>query len=80
MTHSTMLGGEESVPACEITNAAPFIGEVANADLGEVILKATKSLSLRWSPPRTGMTRDYRHDRVTVHYDDQMIVTKIICG
>jgi len=35
---------------------------------------------LRWGPPRSAMTMDFRQDRVTVAYDDAMIITHIACG
>jgi hypothetical protein len=34
---------------------------------------------LRWVPPRTAVTMDYRPDRLTVSYDDAMVITKVSC-
>jgi hypothetical protein len=36
--------------------------------------------ALRWGPPRSAMTMDFRSDRLTVAYDDAMTVTSARCG
>jgi hypothetical protein len=35
---------------------------------------------LRWSPPNTFLTMDYRENRVTVWLDENKKITKIRCG
>ena len=35
---------------------------------------------LRWAPPRSAMTMDYRQDRVNVMYDDAYKITQVTCG
>ena len=36
--------------------------------------------TLRWGPPGSAMTMDFREDRLTVSYDEQMVVTRLNCG
>ncbi|HMO68727.1 MAG TPA: I78 family peptidase inhibitor, partial [Novosphingobium sp.] len=42
--------------------------------------RATGARTLRWMPPRTAVTMDYRADRLTVSYDDNRIIERISCG
>ncbi len=35
---------------------------------------------MRWIPPRTAVTKDYRRDRLNVVYDDDMVITGVYCG
>ena len=47
---------------------------------GLAIRQATGADEVRWGPPRTPMTMDFRQGRVTVGYDDAMIITSVACG
>ena len=40
----------------------------------------TGARTLRWGPPRSAMTMDYRQDRVNVMYDDTYKSTQVTCG
>jgi len=67
----------------EFCNADPaqlFVGQKADAAAGLAIRQATGADELRWGPPRTPMTMDFRQGRVTVGYDDAMTITRIACG
>jgi hypothetical protein len=66
--------------ACEAEAAQRFVGEKATADIGAAVLRATGAKQLRWGPPRSAMTMDFRPDRVTVAYDDAMTIERITCG
>ncbi|MCH2486488.1 MAG: I78 family peptidase inhibitor [Erythrobacter sp.] len=68
-------GGE-----CSAEPAQRFIGRTASSDTGAAILAATNSRTLRWGPPDSMFTMDYRPDRVTVMYDAQQKITEIRCG
>ena len=69
------------VPAtCSADAGASFVGQTATPDLGAAILKATGARTLRWGPPRSAMTMDYRQDRVNVMYDDAYKITQVTCG
>jgi hypothetical protein len=64
-------------------NADPgqlFVGQKADAAAGLAIRQATGADELRWGPPRTAMTMDFREGRVTVSYDDAMTITRVACG
>ena len=66
--------------ACNADAVQSYIGQTVTADLGGVILQASGSRTLRWGPPRSAMTMDYRIDRVNVLYDDAYKVTQVSCG
>ena len=64
-------------------NADPVqdrLGQTASAALGAELLAATGARTLRWAPPRSAMTMDFRPDRLTVSYDDTMAIDRISCG
>ncbi|ARU16084.1 I78 family peptidase inhibitor [Croceicoccus marinus] len=64
-------------------NADPVqdrLGQTATAELGVQLLTATGARTLRWAPPRSAMTMDFRPDRLTVSYDDTMAIDRISCG
>ncbi len=56
-----------------------FVGQKANAETGTQLLAATGARQLRWVPPRTAVTMDFRPDRLTVSYDDDMVITQVSC-
>jgi hypothetical protein len=66
--------------SCNADAAQSFVGKQATAEAGEQLLKLTGARTLRWGPPRTAMTMDYRFDRLTVGYDDDMAITRVSCG
>lgn len=43
-------------------------------------MKKTGSKALRWIPPRSAVTMDFRSDRLNIAYDDDMIITMVNCG
>lgn len=65
---------------CDASGVQGLIGQVATAEIGTRLLRETGSRTLRWGPPRSAMTMDYRPDRLTVSYDDNMVIERIICG
>lgn len=78
-------GGPESTPApsqaqCDDSKLGSFVGQTVGAQLGARMLSASGAKLLRWGPPRSAMTMDFRPDRLTVSYDDGMIVTSARCG
>ena len=74
-TVQAATGGE-----CDASNAQSFIGQKSDIRLGEEVLRSTGSKILRWIPPNSAVTMDYRTDRVSVSYDDEAIVTRVVCG
>ena len=65
---------------CDAGPAQTFVGQKADAASGLAIRRATGADMLRWGPPRSALTMDFREGRVTVAYDDAMIITRISCG
>lgn len=72
----------EGVPGgtCEAAAAQRLIGQTANAALGSDALRLTGASSLRWIPPGTAVTMDFRPDRLNIELDAQNRVTAIRCG
>lgn len=65
---------------CDAAAAQSFIGQQASGETGAAILKESGAAQLRWGPPRSAWTMDYRPDRVNVRYDDAMTIIEITCG
>jgi hypothetical protein len=65
---------------CNAELAQGMIGKLANESIGAELLQLTGARTLRWVPPRTAVTMDYRSDRLTVAYDDDMAIERITCG
>lgn len=65
---------------CDNAGLERFIGKAATAQLGAEMLKASGARAMRWGGPNAIMTMDYRQDRLTVSYDETMIVTGARCG
>jgi hypothetical protein len=80
--------GSETAPAavaeapmtCKAEAAQYHIGHDATQAMGAAILKDTGARTLRWGPPNSAWTMDYREDRVNVRYDEKMKITDITCG
>lgn len=77
---STPTPPAEAEMTCKADAAQSFVGQTATPDLGGAILKAAGARTLRWGPPRSAMTMDYRADRVNVMYDDAYKITQVSCG
>lgn len=70
-------------PDAVVCNADPvqiYVGQRADQAVGAAILKASGARTLRWGPPRSAWTMDFRQDRVNVEYDAGMIIERITCG
>ena len=65
---------------CDAEPAQGMIGTMATGSAGAELLEITGASTLRWVPPRTAVTMDYRSDRLTVSYDDNMAIERITCG
>ena len=73
----------ETVPAplsCKTEPAQYHVGHDATQAMGNAILKDSGARTLRWGPPNSAWTMDYREDRVNVRYDEKMKITDITCG
>lgn len=65
---------------CDAASAQSNIGNKATAELAQRLLNITGGEVLRWIPPRTPVTRDYRNNRLNIYYDDAGSITQISCG
>ncbi|MFN4037995.1 MAG: I78 family peptidase inhibitor [Erythrobacter sp.] len=65
---------------CNAEPAQYHVGHDATEAMGAAILKDSGARTLRWGPPRSAWTMDYRQDRVNVRYDDAMKIIDITCG
>ena len=65
---------------CTPAPAQKLVGQKATQALGAEALRLTGAKQLRWAPPGAILTMDYRRDRVTVGYDEGMVVTSVRCG
>jgi len=74
------LAHASDAPECDATNAQNLVGQLADAEMGQRLLRATGAQVLRWGPPDSAMTMDFRPDRLTVSYDASMAITRIACG
>jgi hypothetical protein len=68
------------VGKCNSDALASYVGQKVTAALGTELLAKSGARTLRWGPPGAMMTMDYREDRLTVSYDEQMVITRLSCG
>jgi hypothetical protein len=68
------------ITACKAEPAQSYVGQRADQAVGAAILKASGARSLRWGPPNSAWTMDFREDRVNVQYDERLIIERITCG
>ena len=71
---------DASAFACNADAAQYAVGQKSSASLADELLKKTGSQTLRWMPPRSMATMDFRTDRLNIAYDDAMVITQISCG
>ena len=70
----------EETAMCNADAAQDMIGERATQEVGTRLLEMTGARTLRWVPPDTAVTMDYRPDRLTVTYDGDYMIERITCG
>jgi hypothetical protein len=70
----------EPAGECDASGVQDHLGHTASAAAGATLLRLTGARTLRWVPPRTAVTMDFRPDRLTVSYDDDMVIERISCG
>jgi hypothetical protein len=64
---------------CKAEPGQRFVGQIATGVVGQQLRAATGAQVIRWVPPRTAVTMDFRADRVTVSYDDAMVIERVAC-
>lgn len=70
----------ETPQLCDAARVQSYAGQNVTAAIGAAILKESGARTLRWGPPRSAWTMDYRQDRVNVRYDDAMRIIDVTCG
>ncbi|MFN2098857.1 I78 family peptidase inhibitor [Altererythrobacter sp. MF3-039] len=65
---------------CDASALQDHIGHTASQQSGAILLELSGARSLRWGPPDSAWTMDYRQDRLNVRYDRDMKITAITCG
>ncbi len=65
---------------CTAEPARQLVGQQATSETGARALALAGAARLRWGPPDSAFTMDYREDRVNVFYDRRMAITKVTCG
>src|SRR4051812_25481721 len=58
-----------AAPACDAAPAQHLIGRKRSAELGEEAQRLSGARALRWIPPDTMVTMDYRTDRLNIALD-----------
>jgi len=71
---------DELLGQCDAEAGQELVGHEASGETGQRLLHVTGARQLRWAPPRSAMTMDYRSDRLTVAYDDDMVIRRVSCG
>ena len=66
--------------SCNAAAAQRLVGQTATARLGAEALRLTGASTIRWIPPGTAVTMDYRPDRLNIETDANNRVTAIRCG
>lgn len=65
---------------CDATKLQYAVGQKSSAALGAKLMQESGAKTLRWMPPRTAATMDFRSDRLNIAYNDAMVITSIDCG
>ncbi|MFM5885418.1 MAG: I78 family peptidase inhibitor [Novosphingobium sp.] len=79
------LAGAGSPPpatadSCLAAPGQAFISRPASSESGAALLAATGAREIRWVPPRTAVTMEYKYGRLTVGYDDAMAIVSVGCS
>lgn len=77
---STPIHGNTPGHVCRAESTARFVGKTGTRMMGAAIKDLTHAAVLRWAPPGTMLTMDYRADRVTIYLDANRKITKVTCG
>ena len=72
--------GETPGHTCTAARTDRYLGRLGTRAMAVTIKRASNAAVLRWSPPHTMLTMDYRADRVTVWVDRRRRITRIACG
>ena len=65
---------------CDAQTLQHLVGETVTQALGANAMRSSGADILRWIPPNSAVTMDYRMDRLNISYDEKSVVTEISCG
>ncbi|QLC24129.1 hypothetical protein HFP57_03185 [Parasphingopyxis algicola] len=71
-----MVGGGP----CDADAAQQLVGEPVSQELAVTAMRLSGARELRWIPPNSAVTMDYRPARLNIEYDEGSTVTAINCG
>jgi len=85
LSASLVLTACETIPTagagrCDAGAVRQFVGSLATADLGSVVLQRSRARSIRWIQPNSAVTMDYRQDRLNAKLDARNFITALDCG
>ncbi len=66
--------------ACNSDGLSKFVGQKADSATGASALAQSGAKSLRWIPPNSAVTMDFRQDRLNIEYDEKMVISRVNCG
>ncbi len=65
---------------CNSDGLNKFVGQPADRDVGANALNQSGAKVLRWIPPNSAISMDFRQDRLNIEYDENRMITRISCG
>lgn len=72
--------GQTPGHACSNARLQQFVGQARSADLAAQMLQVSGGATIRWVPPGTAVTMEFRSDRLTVFMDAQNRVERLSCS
>ncbi|HET7317401.1 MAG TPA: I78 family peptidase inhibitor [Sphingomicrobium sp.] len=66
--------------SCDSTNIQQFVGQERSPELESEMLRVSGAATVRWVPPGTAVTMEYRSDRLTVYLESSNRVERISCS
>jgi hypothetical protein len=77
---SPPLHGTTPGHKCDPANIQQFVGKQKSNALEQEMLRASGAAIVRWVPPGTAVTMEFRFDRLTVFLDSSNRVERISCS
>lgn len=65
---------------CNADAVQDLVGQTANQSLAATAMERSGADTLRWIPPNSAVTMDFRAERLNISYDQDLVVTDINCG
>lgn len=66
--------------ACDAQPLQDLVGQTVTQAVGANAMRMSGAKTLRWIPPNSAVTMDYRQDRLNISYDENSVITDITCG